>query len=328
MKHLYLVVLFVAFFHPVTAQFYTTDEPLAHTFSIVARDAETGEMGVGVQSHWFSVGTTVSWARAGVGAVATQSFSNKSFGPRGLDLMEEGKTASEALEILLSDDEGREFRQVALIDNRGNVAVHTGNKCISEAGHRTGEGFSVQANMMLTDKVWDAMAETFEQRNDLPLAERIMATLKAAQQAGGDIRGKQSAAIVVVGKDPETKAWNDPMIDLRVDDHEEPLKELERLLKVYRAYEHMSEGDLALEENDMERALAEYGSAQKMVPENLEMKYWTAVTLANNGNLEEAVPLFREVFRADQNWKELTRRLPAVGLIQVDEATLQEILEL
>ena len=328
MRYLLTIVSLLFLFQQATAQFHSQDNPLAHTFSIVARDAETGEMGVGVQSHWFSVGTTVSWARAGVGAVATQSFSNKSFGPRGLDLLEEGKSASEALAILLRDDEGREFRQVAIVDNDGNVAVHTGSKCIADAGHRTGNGFSVQANMMLTDEVWDAMADTFEQRADLPLAERIMATLKAAQEAGGDIRGKQSAAILVVKDDPDTKAWNDPMIDLRVDDHHAPLDEMERLLRVYRAYEHMSEGDLALEENDMERALAEYGAARKMFPENLEMKYWTAVTLANNGDFESAMPIFREVFDADGNWKELTRRLPAVGLLQVNDQRLREILEL
>ena len=324
-----LIIVFLAFIsYSSWAQFYTSGEPLAHTYSIVARDAKTGEMAVGVQSHWFSVGTAVSWAKAGVGAIATQSFTNISFGPRGLELLEQGKSAEEALAILLSDDEGREFRQVAIVDASGNVAVHTGKQCIEAAGHRTGDGFSVQANMMLTDEVWDAMAEAFERNASLPLAERVMATLKAAQQAGGDIRGKQSAALLVVSGDRATEPWLDPVIDLRVDDHQAPLEELERLLKVYRAYEHMSAGDLALEVNDMKKALDEYGAAQKMFPDNLEMKYWTAVTLANNGDMDRAIPLFREVFEKDANWKELTRRLPPVGLLQVSETDLQKIMGL
>ncbi|MEJ2004630.1 MAG: DUF1028 domain-containing protein, partial [Cyclobacteriaceae bacterium] len=168
MRHLVLFLVFTCYFlSDIHAQFFDDQKPFAHTFSIVARDPDTGEMGVGVQSHWFSVGTAVSWARAGVGAIATQSFTNISFGPRGLDLLEEGKTASEVLDILLEDDEGREFRQVAIIDRQGNVAVHTGSSCIDEAGHRTGPDFSVQANMMLTDEVWDAMADAFERNSDL-----------------------------------------------------------------------------------------------------------------------------------------------------------------
>jgi len=326
MKRLLAFLALIPGFFPLQAQFYNENEPLAHTYSIVARDPDTGEMGVAVQSHWFSVGTVVSWARPGVGAVATQSFSNISFGPRGLDLLESGKTAQEALSILVEGDEGRDFRQVAIVDSDGNVAVHTGAKCIAEAGHRTGDGFSVQANMMLTDEVWDAMANAFEAGEELPLAERLMATISAAQDAGGDIRGKQSAALLVVGPDADVAPWEEFRIDLRVDDHASPIGELERLLTVYRAYEHMSEGDLALEANDMQRALREYGAAQKMFPDNLEMKYWTAVTLANNGDIERAIPLFREVFSQDANWIELTRRLPAVGLIQVTEKDMERIL--
>ncbi|MCA6074926.1 DUF1028 domain-containing protein [Fulvivirga sedimenti] len=323
----YLIFLFSLVSLSVNGQVFKSSEPLAHTFSIVARDSETGEMAVGVQSHWFSVGTAVSWAKAGVGAIATQSFTNISFGPRGLELLEEGKTAQQTLDILLSDDDGRDFRQVAIVDANGNVAVHTGVKCISEAGMRTGEGYSVQANMMLTDEVWDAMAEDFEKSKGMPLAERVVSALKAAQKAGGDIRGKQSAALLVVSGDKNVKPWEDPQIDLRVDDAEEPLVELDRLLRVYRAYEHMSAGDLALEVNDMDKALSEYGAAQKMFPDNLEMKYWTAVALANNGDLEKALPMFREVFKGDKNWKELTRRLPASGLLQVGEDQLKAILK-
>ncbi|RIJ33555.1 DUF1028 domain-containing protein [Pontibacter oryzae] len=308
------------------AQVYKAEEPLAHTYSIVARDPNTGEMAVGVQSHWFSVGTAVPWAEAGVGAVATQSFTNKSFGPRGLALLKEGKTPEEALAILLADDEGREVRQVAIIDAQGRVAVHTGKQCIRYAGDITGKNFSVQANMMLTDKVWPAMARAFEKSEGQPLAERVMLALQAAEREGGDIRGRQSAALVVV---PGQKAepWEAKTIDLRVDDHERPLDELERLLKVYRAYEHMNKGDLAVEKGQMQQAMQEYGKAEEMFPKNLEMKYWHAITLANNGQVDEAAKLLREVYKKDENWRELTSRLPEVGLLDVSKQQMDKLLK-
>lgn len=303
-------------------------ENFAHTYSIVARDKVTGEMAVAVQSHWFSVGTLVSWGRSGVGVVATQSFVNPAFGPEGLGLMAEGKSAAEALEILVSKDSGKDVRQVAFLDVNGGVSAHTGEKCIASAGHITGDNFSVQANMMLNDQVVPTMAKAFEENSDLPLGERVLKVLLAAQQAGGDIRGKQSAALLVVSGQPVKEPWLDKKIDLRVDDHEEPLLELERLLKVHKAYEHLNRGDLAMEHGDMALALEEYGAAESMFPNNLEMKYWKAVTLANNGKLGEALPIFRDVFAADANWKELTRRLPDSGLLLVNESELQSILGL
>lgn len=301
---------------------------LAHTYSIVARDPNTGELAVAVQSHWFSVGTAVSWAEAGVGAVATQSFTNKSFGLRGLALLKEGKTAKEALDALLASDEGREVRQVAIVDNQGRVAVHTGSKCIAYAGHITGEGFSVQANMMLTDKVPAAMAKSYRDNAKLPLPERVLEALKAAEAAGGDIRGKQSAAVLVVPGKSQNEPWNERSVDLRVDDHTAPLVEMERLLKVQRAYEHMNAGDLAVEKNDMKKAMAEYNAAMKMFPSNLEMQFWTAVTLANNKEVGKALPMFQKIFQQDKNWKELTRRLPPVGLLTVSKDELGRILQL
>jgi uncharacterized Ntn-hydrolase superfamily protein len=301
---------------------------LAHTYSIVARDSKTGEMAVAVQSHWFSVGTAVSWAEAGVGAVATQSFTNKSFGLRGLALLKQGKSAQEALDQLLSDDEGRDVRQVAILDNQGRVAVHTGKKCIQYAGHIKGDGFSVQSNMMLTDKVPAAMEKAFRENPDLPLAERVLAALKAAESAGGDIRGKQSAAILVVPGKSQNKPWDERSVDLRVDDHTAPLVEMERLLKVQRAYEHMNAGDLAVEKNDMKTAMQEYNAAMKMFPSNLEMQFWTAVTLANDKQLSKALPMFQKVFKDDPNWKELTKRLPPVGLLNISKADLDNIMAL
>lgn len=300
----------------------------AHTFSIVARDANTGEMAVGVQSHWFSVGTLVSWGESGVGIVATQSFVNPALGPDGLKLMEEGKSAREALKILIAADEGRDFRQVAFLDSRGEVSAWTGEKCLESAGHQTGDNYSVQANMMLNDRVVPAMAGAFEENSDLPLAERIVKVLQAAQAAGGDIRGKQSAALIVVGGEPAAGPWLDKKVDIRVDDHGDPITELERLLRVHRAYEHMNAGDLAIEHNDMATAMREYEAAAAMFPDNLEMKYWKAVAMANNKQVSEALPLFREIFRADPNWKEMTRRLPGPGLLTVSPSDLKRILDL
>lgn len=298
---------------------------LAHTYSIVARDLETGAMGVAVQSHWFSVGPLVPWARAGVGAVATQSFVNVSFGPRGLELLQTGKTARQAVTELIDADEGRDVRQLAIVDAQGNAAAHTGEKCVPEAGHYVGDGFSVQANLMLNDRVWPAMAQAFETSQE-PLPERMVTALEAAQKEGGDIRGKQSAAILVVKAHSNGKVWEDKVVELRVEDHPEPVRELKRLLRLFRAYEYMNKGDAALEENDVEGALAAYAAAQGMFPNNLEMKYWHAVSLANLGRMEKALPLFQEVFARDSNWWTLTRRLPGAGLLNVSADDLTKII--
>jgi uncharacterized Ntn-hydrolase superfamily protein len=310
------------------AQTHKSNEPLAHTFSIVARDSVTGEMGVAVQSHWFSVGTAVSWAEAGIGAVATQSFVNKSFGIRGLNLLRAGLTAQQALDSLLKDDEGRDVRQVSIIDTKGNVATHTGKSCIDYAGHIKGNNFSVQSNMMLTNKVPSAMATAFEKNKTKPLAERMILALEAAQGVGGDIRGKQSAAIIIVPAQTGGKPWDERTVDLRVDDHPEPIKELHRLYNVQVAYQHMNNGDLAVEKNDMVKAMNEYNAAMKMFPQNLEMQYWTAITLANNKQVDKAIPILKKVFNKDANWKELTRRLPKVNLLTVTGADLERILSL
>lgn len=310
------------------AQTYSSDEPFAHTFSIVAQDPVTGDIAVGVQSHWFSVGSIVSWAKSGVGVVATQSFVNPAFGPDGLKLMSEGKTAKEAIEILIDADEGRDFRQLAMLDASGNVFSFTGKKCVASAHNIIGENYSVQANMMLNDDVVPAMAKAFEENANLPIAERVVKVMLAAQNAGGDIRGRQSTVLLVVSNKPVEHEWMDKKIDLRVDDHSDPLPELERLLKVHRAYEHMNNGDLAIELGDMDLALKEYGAAEQMFPDNLEMKYWKAVALANNGRLKEALPIFKYVFNLDKNWIELTKRLPASSLLNVSKEELEVILSL
>jgi uncharacterized Ntn-hydrolase superfamily protein len=298
---------------------------LAHTFSIVARDERTGEMAVAVQSHWFSVGSVVSWGEGGVGVVATQSFVNKSFGLRGLELLKQGKSPQEALDKLLSDDTGKEFRQVAILDTKGRVATHTGKNCLESAGHLNGQNFSVQANMMLNDKVVPAMDKAWKDNQTMPLAERIMEVLKAAQLAGGDIRGKQSAALLVVSPENTGKPWDDRLIDLRVEDSQAPIAELARLLRVSRAYEHMNKGDLYVEKNEMAKAMDEYNQAMKMFPRNLEMQYWTAITLANGKDVPKASAMLQKIYAQDKNWRELTKRLPKAGLLTVSEAELKEL---
>ena len=297
------------------------------TYSIVARDPETGQLGVAVQSHWFSVGAMVPWAEAGVGAVATQSLVDPSYGPLGLQLMAAGRDAPHALEGLLTADSHPEIRQVAMIDAAGNVAAHTGSNCIPEAGHRRGENYSVQANLMANDTVPDRMAEAFENASG-DLAERMMAALDAAQEAGGDIRGKQSAAILVVSGEPTGRSWEDTLIDLRVEDHTEPLKELARLLNIHRGYAKMNEGDLAVENGDLAEAEKAYGAAREILGDNLEAAFWYAIALCNAGEIDRAVEVFHEVFAAGDNWHELTPRLIEGGFLVADEATLERILDM
>lgn len=324
MKRILLFLSVISNF-TMNAQNIKPNDPLAHTFSIVARDSKTGEMAVAVQSHWFSVGTAVSWGEAGVGVVATQSFTNKSFGLRGLELLKQGKSPQQAMDILLSDDTGKEFRQVAILDNKGQVATHTGKKCIEYAGHTNGENFSVQANMMLNDKVVPAMEKAWEENSEMHLAERMVAVLQAAQNAGGDIRGKQSAALMIVAPQATKEPWNERVLDLRVDDSENPIKEIDRLLKVFRAYEHMNQGDLFVEKNEMKSAMEEYNAAMKMFPENLEMQYWTAITLANDKQIERAAEMLQNIYKKDENWRLLTQRLPKVGLLNVSEKDFKEL---
>jgi uncharacterized Ntn-hydrolase superfamily protein len=295
-----------------------------HTYSIVARDPATGEIGVAVQSHWFSVGTTVPWAEAGVGAVATQSFVEPSYGRRGIELMRGGASAPDVLKQLLAEDQARDVRQVAMIDARGRVAAHTGAKNIAAAGNHMGKSYSVQANMMLNETVWPAMSRAFESATG-DLAERMLAALDAAQQAGGDIRGRQSAALIVVGAQSTGKPWVDRVFDLRVDDSAEPLQELRRLVTLQRAYNHMNAGDLAVEHKDNEGALKHYGEAAKLVPDNAEMVYWHAVALVNMNRVQESLPLFRRVFAKDRNWATLTPRLVKAGLLPDDQKVIEQI---
>ena len=295
------------------------------TYSIVALDAETGQLGVAVQSHWFSVGTVVPWAKAGVGAVATQSIAEPSYGPKGLALMEKGTPADEALQSLLAKDIGKNVRQVAMVDAQGNVGVHTGSRCISHASHLTGKNYSVQANIMAKSTVPSAMVQAFESTTG-DLAERMLAALDAAETEGGDLRGRQSAAMLVVSGEPTGDPWTDRIVDLEVADHENPLIELRRLLRISQAYRHAQRGDEYMEKNEMDSALQEYSAATKLYPENPELPFWTAVTLAQTGELEKALLIFNDVFSRNGNLRELVPRIVQAGFLTVEQNVLQEIL--
>jgi len=309
MTRLIPIALLIAVVGPA----FAVERPV-HTYSIVAHDPETGQVGVAVQSHWFSVGSVVTWAEAGVGAVATQSFADPAYGTRGLQLMGGGLSPEQALAALTSVDEGRAVRQIAFVDVRGRVAAHTGDQCIEAAGQHVGTGYSVQANMMLNDGVVPSMARAYESAEG-DLAERMMQTLEAAQAAGGDIRGRQSAAMLIVGGESTGRPWADAVLELRIEDHPDPLVELRRLIGVHRAYDHMNAGDVAVEHGDLELAMEEYNAAARLLPDNVEVQYWAAVTLATAGEQERAMPIFRRVFAADANWVELTNRLIKPGII-------------
>lgn len=294
------------------------------TFSIVARDAETGDIGVAVQSHYFSVGPIVPWAEPGVGAVATQSLVEVSYGPKGLELMKDGRSAEQALKELLAEDDHAEVRQVAMVDAKGNVAAHTGAKCIADAGDHVGKGYSVQANLMANDKVWDAMARAYE-RSKGDLAERLLAALEAAQAAGGDIRGQQSAAIVIVKGKRSSRPWADRIMDLRVEDSPKPITELRRLVTTWRAYRNVDAGDVLVTEGKVEEAMEAYTRAAKLAPSNNEILFWQAATLWKLGREKEATPIFRKVFARDRRWVELVPRLAEADLLEDDPASLKRI---
>ena len=289
------------------------------TYSIVARDKDTGELGVAVQSHYFQVGPVVPWAIAGVGAVATQSMVNVSFGPLGLDYMRAGYTAAQALKALLAGDSQPESRQVALVDASGNVAAHTGSKCIPAAGHRIGEGFSCQANLMEKDTVWDAMVDAYTS-SDAPLAERMMAALDAAEAEGGDIRGKQSAAMLVVTGKPTGRSWEDRVIELRVEDAPDPLAELRRLLRVKRAYMALNDADRLEEARDRAAAAAKQQEAIRLAPEMVEIQFWTGLTMAEAGQVDEGCQLMARAVAKDTRWIETLHRLVAVDRLSKDLA--------
>jgi uncharacterized Ntn-hydrolase superfamily protein len=275
------------------------------TYSIVAFDAATGELGAAVQSHWFSVGSLCIWGRAGVGAVATQSVVEPAYGPRLLDRLEDGGDPRTALDELLAGDELARVRQVGAVDARGAVASHTGPDCIAHAAHVAGEGFSCQANMMAGEEVPAAMAAAFDAaRGDL--ADRLLAALKGAEVAGGDVRGKQSAALLVVPAEGE--AWR-ATVDLRVEDHPEPVGELDRLLALGRAYTLAGEADELLGEGKAEEAGALYRRAAELAPDSDELLFWSGLSIAHTGDLHAGAKVVAAANEIHPGWRVLLERL-------------------
>jgi uncharacterized Ntn-hydrolase superfamily protein len=275
------------------------------TYSIVARDPLNGEVGVAVQSHWFSVGSVVTWAKAGVGAVATQANAELAYGPRALELMERGAGAQEALAQLLAEDPSMATRQVAVVGATGEVAAHTGDETMAFAGHITGEGVSCQANIMANERVWPAMIQAF-QDTEGRLTERLLAALDAAEAAGGDVRGRQSSAVLVVPAQGES--WK-TVIDLRVEDHDEPLVELHRLVRLHDAYALASQGDELVGQGRHELAAELFQQASALAPENHELLFWAGLGAAQAGDLDTGVERVQAAIEMQPGWLELLPRL-------------------
>ncbi len=291
------------------------------TYSIVARDPETKELGVAVQSHYFQVGPVVPWAASGIGAIATQSQVNVSYGPVGIEMLRNGFTAEQTLKALTTGDALPDVRQAAIVDAEGRVAAHTGSQCIPAAGHRTGDGFSCQANLMEKDTVWDAMAQAFEQTRG-SLAERLMVALEAAEAEGGDIRGKQSAAMLVVRGTSTGKTWEDRIVDLRVEDHPEPLPELRRLLNIRRAYDADSDADQLDEKGDHDGAREKRIEAMRLAPDNIELRFWAGLAMCQAGEVREGALLVAEAVRHDRRWDQLIDRLVESERMTAEEASM------
>jgi uncharacterized Ntn-hydrolase superfamily protein len=271
------------------------------TYSIVARDRESGEFGVAVQSHWFSVGSVVPWARPGVGAVATQANAEVAYGPRALALLERGSSAADALAALLAEDSAAATRQVALVDARGEVAAHTGERCIPFAGHVVADGVSCQANIMRSPQVWPAMLDAFQSTGG-SLTGRLLAALDAAEAAGGDVRGRQSAAILIVAASGE--AW-ETSVCLRVEDHPEPLRELRRLAAEHSAYLVAAEGDRLLGEGRLDAAAEHYRHASELAPDNHELLFWSGLGAVHSGRAEQGAAQLREAIKLHGGWADL-----------------------
>src|SRR4051794_735834 len=260
------------------------------TYSIVARDPATGQLGAAVQSHWFSTGSIVTWAQPGVGAVCTQAIAEPAYGPNMLERLAGGDAPEAALAALLAADEQARYRQVAAVDAAGAVAVHTGADCIPFAGDAAGDGFSCQANMMASETVWGAMAERFRGTEGQPLERRLLAALEAAEGEGGDVRGRQSAALVVVPAEGER--WRRD-VELRVEDHAEPLGELRRLLDLHDAYVLASEGDDLAGAGRHDEAADRYERSAELAPDSHELLFWAGLSAYQHGDTEQGVAKVR-----------------------------------
>jgi len=294
------------------------------TYSIVARDPASGEFGVAVQSHFFGVGPIVPWLEAGIGAVATQATVNVSFGPMGLELLRSGQGAEEVVARLVASDPEREKRQVAVVDAQGRAAAYTGSGCIPAFGHIIGEGFSVQGNLLRADAVWQSMATAYAGAAGQPFRERLLVTLEAAEANGGDVRGRQSAALVIVAADVTPDLWAGRLLDVRVDDHADPLGELRRLATISEAYQLV--GELESPTADRRPMTERYADARAMAPDAMELVFWRAIELATSGNEAAARDELAVAFAADPTWREALRHVAAAGLVGTDPALVERLL--
>lgn len=298
-------------------------ECLAHTYSIVARDHKTGQLGIGVQSHAFACGAIVPWAEAGVGAVATQATADTNYGRLGLALMKAGKTSQQAMAALIAADPRSNIRQVAMVDGSGQVAVHTGKRCIASAGHHIGAGFSIQGNLLKSPSVWENMAKVYASCEG-DFSERLLQALEAGQDAGGDIRGMQSAALVVV-PGPNDPLKREMVTNLRVDDHDHPLIELRRLLTIQRGQEWYVQAVHAVEVGDLTAAQEHYERLRGLVVGTREPLFWYAVTLTEHGHLDKALPVFALVFAVEPIWHSMIDRLVVSGDFPDDPSAISKV---
>lgn len=289
---------------------------LVPTYSIVAYDFETRELGVAVQSRYFSVGSVVPWAEADVGAVATQSFVNVSYGPRGLDLLKKGLTAKEVVERLVSEDEGRDYRQLGIVDAKGNAASYTGSKCLEWAGGKTGMGYAVQGNILAGKSVVKAMAEAYESTMR-SLAERLVAALDAGENSGGDARGRQSAALLVVRKDAGRGGYGDRFIDLRVEDHPDPVNELKRLLRLHRVYYLIDEAEAKFTRGAIEEAVADINEALKIKQDCDDAYLDLGLIYLRARKFEEALKAFKKSVEINPKITSVIRQIPKLGMVDV-----------
>lgn len=297
---------------------------LAPTYSIVAYDFETGDLGVAVQSRYFSVGSIVPWAEAGVGAIATQSFVNVSYGPKGLELLKEGLTAKEVAERLVSEDEGRDYRQLGIVDAKGNATAYTGPKCLEWAGSKIGKGYSVQGNILAGEEVVNAMAEAYESTEG-NLAERLVAALEAGENAGGDARGRQSAALLVVRKDSGRGGYGDRLVDLRVEDHPDPVNELKRLLRLHRVYYLIDEAESKFTQGKLEEAVSNIEEALKINPNCDDAYLDLGLIYLRAKKMEEAVKAFKKAVEINPKITVVIKQIPKLGLVEVSEEFLERI---
>lgn len=295
------------------------------TFSIIARDPETGAFGMACQTHFFAVGRLVGWLEPGVGAVATQAFVNVGLGPRGIALLRDGVNADDTLTSLIDSDEASEFRQLAVIDSHGNVANFTGGNCVQSAGALSGDQVSVQGNMLASDNVYAEMLRAYELAAGSPFAARLLAALRAGEDAGGDARGSQSAVLKIVSGVRGGNIWEETLLDLRVDDHPDPVTEITRLAELSGAFDAIGGvmfaprvmiGEYAnVSEAELEAALADLERARHTLGDNLEAAFWKAVLLGRAGRDKEASELFADVFGKAPHWRSYLNSVAIAGFI-------------